>query len=152
MSKKYSLEAHVLHSGLQLVWKRLDVTAQLDGWQILVRNRPLFLEVSAGIKKRFGIICQETHMKEAGEMLHYAFQLNIPKSYYVIMRHDSKLNMQSVTLSDDGQIVDADSNKEWTQEQAHAVLLEINRLYPKESIWLETRIPRYVARTMYGDF
>ena len=152
MSNQYSLEAHVLHSGLQLVWKRLDVTAELDGWHILVRNRPLFLQVSAGIKKRFGIICQESHMKEAAEMLHYAFQLNIPKSYYVIMRHDSQLRQQSVDLSEDGQIVRADTKTEWTQKEAHSVLLEMQRLHPKESIWLETRIPRYVTRTMYGDF
>ncbi len=152
MAKYYSFEAHMLHSGLQMVWKRLNVTKEMDAPQIWRYNMHIFSQVSQAFRDRLGISCREEHMKEAAEMLHYAFQQNIPKSYYVIVRRTSSLNKYSITMDDNGNIIPADQETEWTQEEAQAILMEISKRHPHEQIWLETRIPRYVRRTLYGDY
>lgn len=151
MNNRYSLEGHLLHSGLQLIWKRLTATSRTDAREILNRNKPHFQQVAEGIRKRFGIICSESHMKEASEMLHYAYQLNIPKNHYVIMRSDSFAGTKSVTMDDAGNIVPAKEGTEWTADEAQEMLAAIRYRYPKESVWIEDRIPRYVRRVRFGD-
>lgn len=151
MNNRYSLEAHLLHSGLQLIWKRLLATRQMDARQIWTRNKTHFEQVAEGIRKRFGITCTEAHMKEASEMLHHAYQLNIPKNHYVIIHSDSHANQVSVTMDEYGNIVRADEHTEWTADEAQEMLAAIRYRHPKISAWIEDRIPRYVRRVRLGD-
>lgn len=151
MNNRYYMESHLLHSGLQLIWKRLNATRQMDAGQILRHNKELFDQVSQGIWRRFGITCTDLHAKEASQMLYHALQANIPRNYWVIVRRTSGLDEYNITLDESGNIVTADSNNEWTEEEAHSMLSAISERYPKEQMWIEDRIPRYVTRIRFGD-
>lgn len=151
MIPQYSLEAHLLHSGLQMIWKRLNSTRQMDARDILRQNRNFFIQVAEGVGSRFGVTCTESDMKSAAEMLHHAFQLNIAKSCWVIVREHSGQKEYGVTIDDDGNIVQNDPDIEWNEQECYEMMIEIKTRHPKESIWMEQRIPRYVRRVYMGD-
>jgi hypothetical protein len=149
MSKHYSLEAHLLHSGLQMVWKQLNVFSYMDAKDVLGKNRDTFGKVAEGIYKRFGISCTDEHKKESAEMLYYTFEANLKKSHWIIARSTSHGNEYNVTLKG-AEVVVNDQATEWSQDEAMDMLREIKSRFPGQSFWVEQRIPRYVSRVYEG--
>lgn len=151
MKPQYSFESHLLHSGLQMIWNRLNTTRQMDAKDILRQNRDIFVQVAEGVRRRFGVTCTESDMKAAAKMLSHTLQLNIPKSFWVIARERQNQNEYNLTMDGDGNIIPNEPLVEWTEQECYKVMRKMIERHPKERIWMEQRIPRFVRRVYMGD-
>lgn len=117
MPKHYTLAAHLMHSGLQMVWKRLDIDKGRSPERTANDNKVIFEKVAAALTRQFNIkITKEDHTA-AAEMLLISL-VEEPVTYYQVMLSDGG-SPRPVSSPDGGvTIVTADPAERMTYEQA----------------------------------
>lgn len=140
MKQKYTLAAHLVHSGLQMIWKRIKI---VDHWhfdELYSRNKDLIARVSAKLSNQYDIKISESDSRAALEMLIESLKQNDPQYYYVLIHQDSFNQGESINTYDEGQtFTTAKPGDRMSLNEAHDQLFLIQRMNRGMLLHIEKR-------------
>ncbi|WP_138481633.1 hypothetical protein [Dyadobacter bucti] len=124
MAKNYSLAAHLIHSGLQMIWKRLNIQRNRSAERVYSDNQVIFKKVAASLIRQYGIEVTFEDYTAAAEMLIFSLAED-PVVYYQVMLSTGH-TPRPVSSPDGGvTIVDADPSERMTHTQAEELMHNI---------------------------
>ena len=141
--KDHTPAAHMLHSRLQMVWKKLIIEPFTPADQIVSINIEIFQKVVTSMK----IPVSASDMNEAAELLLYSIFQNQPVYYFEILNRqvvDGYATAVSITSHDGGRTISpADARTRWTEEDAREMLLLMKDFDPKRDIWIRGVVVKF---------
>jgi len=136
----YSLAAHLLHSGLQMIWKRLEINVNMDHVELMTKNIKLFNQVAKAMEQKYGVKSDRPDYGQAAYMLIETFHQSEPLYHWVIINIDHYNRKKIVTSPDGGEtILDPDPKTRMTEEEATDIMRSIQERHLRESFYLEKR-------------
>lgn len=137
---QYTLAAHLIHSGLQMVLNRLDLQPGMDTVTILRANLTLLNKIAAAMKSKYGIDSDRPDYGQAIEMLVSVLEQDDPVYNHVIV-HANKNNQTMLIMSRDGGLTfeKASSKTFMDYDQAMEMMLSIQSNHKHGFFHLEKR-------------
>ncbi len=132
--KCYSIAAHLIHSRIQLVPKRLDTQCKADTESFRLFNFAIINAAVEAVRREHGIVATEEDKKEAAELLLIAHKREMERPYYVLEKKEpTDLKPIRVTSKDGGKtiVTATDLDRFRTQRGATAVLDSMHSHHPK---------------------
>ena len=148
--KGCSAAAHLMHSRLQMVWKRLVVPSPASANDLIRKNNELFEKIAASVIESHGLDVTGTDLLQASELLLYSLHANRPVYYYEILSRqviNKWVEIVSVTSHEGCHTISpADAHIKFTEEEAKEMLRLILDYNPKSDIWLRSGVAKNWAR------
>ncbi|GAA4436375.1 hypothetical protein GCM10023091_14200 [Ravibacter arvi] len=85
MAKKYSIAAHLIHSRIQLVPRRLQTSGKMVAGSFLLSNNAIIRKAAKAVERDHGITTTEKDCLQAAELLITACERKHETEYYVII-------------------------------------------------------------------
>ncbi len=142
--KHYSIAAHLIHSRVQLVPKRLDTQCKADAESFRLFNHAIINAAAEAVFRQHGIVATDDDKRDAAELLLIAHKRERESPYYVLEKKGPTDAMPvRVTTRDGGKtIVEArDLDRFQTMRGATAMLNAMHSYHPKiiNSVRIVTR-------------
>jgi len=120
--KEYSVVAHLIHSRLQLVRKKIRVNTLSDGKELAFENYYIFYRAGKSVKDQYGFRFTVPDMAAAGELFISTINEFEMKSYYVVQKKSGPTDRVDITTYDLGATISpADPSDRWSREEAIAI-------------------------------
>lgn len=88
MTKRYSIAAHLIHSRIQLVPKRLETSGKMMADSFLLSNHAIIKKAAKAVERDHGIAVTDKDCLAAAELLITACKRQHESPYYVIVMRD----------------------------------------------------------------
>lgn len=117
--KQYSLAAHLIHSRLQLINKKIRINTLSDGRELAMGNYLYFYRAGESVFRDHEIRFKSRDLFDAGEIFLMSVDEFKMTSYYVVQKSNGVAIRKDITTYDLGiTISDADPKARWTREEA----------------------------------
>lgn len=121
-NKHYSVAAHLIHSRLQLIAKRMSLTTLNDGQELRFENYRYFYRAAQSVKQEHDVHCYARDLVAAGDLFLRTVDRSKLTSHFVVQYKKVPDARRYVTTYDFGvTISDTDPKYRWTKEDAVAI-------------------------------
>lgn len=121
--RNYSVAAHLIHSRLQLIAKKIRLNTLTDGRALTFQNYRYFYRAGESVKRDHGIHFRSYDLFDAGDLFLKTVDVSRLTSYFVVQQQQQQVDeIVDITSYDLGVTISpADPNEKWTKEQAVAM-------------------------------